>query len=397
MKKKIIIIVIILIAIIALIISGIFFYNKWRIANAKILVELNDNLQVEVFSKSKLSDFIKSINGKIQDDFTINTDTIGKKPINFKYINDDNIEVEFSFEIEVVDTKAPYIFSSSSLSVTKGYSGNLAEELFCGDNYDDVPKCEITGTYDANVPGTYPLTFTGTDSSGNISKTDFNLIVKEKTTTSSSTSTYQNFSDIVAKHKTENTKIGLDVSKWQGNINFQQVKDAGVEFVFIRIGTQKGIDGEYVIDPYFEQNIKGFQSVGIPVGVYFYTYANSNKAASKDAKWVIENLKPYKLELPVVFDWENWSFYQEFDKSFYNLTQMANTFLSTIEKAGYKAMLYSSKNYLENVWFETNYPVWLAHYTEKTTYQGKYDVWQLCSNGRVPGIKGNVDINVMYN
>ena len=396
MKKKIIIIVIITLVLISMIIGGIFFYNKWRIANAKILVELNDNLQVEVYSESKLSDFIKSINGKIQDDFTINTEKVGKKPINFKYINDDNIEVSYSFEIEVVDTKAPYIFSSSSLPVTKGYSGNLAEELFCGDNYDDVPKCEITGTYNANVPGTYPLTFTGKDSSGNVSTTNFNLIVKEKSSPTSS-STYQNFSDIVATHKTENTKIGLDVSKWQGDINFQQVKDAGVEFVFIRIGTQKGIGGEYVIDPKFEQNIKGFQSVGIPVGVYFYTYADSNKASLADAKWVIENLKPYKIELPVVFDWENWSFYQEFDKSFYNLTQMANTFLSTIEKAGYKAMLYSSKNYLENVWFETNYPVWLAHYTEKTTYQGKYDVWQLCSNGRVPGIKGNVDINVMYN
>lgn len=396
MKKKIIIIVIITLVLISMIIGGIFFYNKWRIANAKILVELNDNLQVEVYSNSKLSDFIKSINGKIQDDFTINTEKVGKKPINFKYINDDNIEVSYSFEIEVVDTKAPYIFSSSSLSVTKGYSGNLAEELFCGDNYDDVPICEITGTYNANVPGTYPLTFTGKDSSGNVSTTNFNLIVKEKSSPTSS-STYQNFSDIVATHKTENTKIGLDVSKWQGDINFQQVKDAGVEFVFIRIGTQKGIGGEYVIDPKFEQNIKGFQSVGIPVGVYFYTYADSNKASLADAKWVIENLKPYKIELPVVFDWENWSFYQEFDKSFYNLTQMANTFLSTIEKAGYKAMLYSSKNYLENVWFETNYPVWLAHYTEKTTYQGKYDVWQLCSNGRVPGIKGNVDINVMYN
>ena len=396
MKKKIIIIVIITLVLISMIIGGIFFYNKWRIANAKILVELNDNLQVEVYSESKLSDFIKSINGKIQDDFTINTEKVGKKPINFKYINDDNIEVSYSFEIEVVDTKAPYIFSSSSLSVTKGYSGNLAEELFCGDNYDDVPVCEITGTYNANEPGTYPLTFTGKDSSGNVSTTNFNLIVKEKSSTTSS-STYQNFSDIVATHKTENTKIGLDVSKWQGDINFQQVKDAGVEFVFIRIGTQKGIGGEYVIDPKFEQNIKGFQSVGIPVGVYFYTYADSNKASLADAKWVIENLKPYKIELPVVFDWENWSFYQEFDKSFYNLTQMANTFLSTIEKAGYKAMLYSSKNYLENVWFETNYPIWLAHYTEKTTYQGKYDVWQLCSNGRVPGIKGNVDINVMYN
>ena len=398
MKKKIIIIILVILGITLLTIGGIIFYNKWRIANAKIIVELQENLQIEVFSKAKLSDFIKSINGQLEDDFEINTTVVGKKPITFNYTNDDNIKVSYSFDVEVIDIIPPLIFSSSSLTVTKGYNGNLAEELFCGDNYDDTPKCEIKGTYDANVPGTYPLTFTGTDTSGNISETKFNLIVKPKTTSSGTTTPVtQKFSDIVTKHKIENTKIGLDVSKWQGDINFQQVKDAGVEFVFIRVGTQTGIGGEYVLDPKFEQNIKGFQSVGIPVGVYFYTYANSNKSAATDAKWVIEQLKPYKLELPVVFDWENWSFYQEFDKSFYNLTQMANTFLSTIEKAGYKPMLYSSKNYLENVWFETKYPVWLAHYTEKTTYQGKYDVWQLCSNGTVPGIKGNVDINVMYN
>lgn len=75
---------------------------------------------------------------------------------------------------------------------------------------------------------------------------------------------------------------------------------------------------------------------------------------------------------------------------------MANTYLKTIEKAGYKGMLYSSKNYLETVWFETKYPTWLAHYTSQTTYQGDYKFWQLCSNGRVDGINGNVDINVMY-
>ena len=128
MKKKIIIIIIVLFSIILLTVGGIFFYNKWRIANAKILVELQDNLKVEVYSEAKLSDFIKSINGKLNDDFEINTKTIGKKPINFKYVNDDKIEVSYSFEIEVVDTKSPYIFSSSSLSVTKGSSGNLAEE-----------------------------------------------------------------------------------------------------------------------------------------------------------------------------------------------------------------------------------------------------------------------------
>ena len=76
---------------------------------------------------------------------------------------------------------------------------------------------------------------------------------------------------------------------------------------------------------------------------------------------------------------------------------MANTFLKTIEKAGYEGMLYSSKNYLENIWFETEYKIWLAHYTTETNYQGDYYVWQLCSNGRVDGITGNVDINVMYN
>lgn len=398
MKKKIIIIITILLTIILLTIGGLFIYNKWRIANAKIIVELQDNLKIDVFSELKLSDLIKSINGKLEDDFNINTTEVGKKTITFNYINEDNIDVSYSFEIEIVDQVPPLIFSSKSLSVSKGYSGNLEKELFCGDNYDDKPKCEIIGSYDGNKPGTYKLKFVGTDSSNNKSENEFNLIVKENNSSSQPvTPTYQNFSDIVKKHKTENTKIGLDVSKWQGDINFEQVKNAGVEFVFIRVGTQKGIGGEYVLDPKFEQNIKGFQSVGIPVGVYFYTYADSNKSAKNDAKWVVEQLNPYKIQLPVVFDWENWSFYQEFNKSFYNLTEMANSYFSVIEKAGYKPMLYSSKNYLENVWFKTKYPVWLAHYTDKTTYEGDYYIWQLCSNGRIPGINGNVDINIMYN
>lgn len=397
MRKKVIIIIVIILLLVLLAIATIFLYNNWRIANAKIFVSLEDNLQVEVFTKSKLSDFIKSINGKFIDDFTINTTTIGTKPIKFNYINDDNIEVSYSFNVEVVDKTPPMLFLSTSLSVNKGYTGNLNKELFCGDNYDDNPKCEIVGEYDVNTPGIYSVKFVGIDASDNISETAFNLIVKEnQENKSSSPQIYQNFSDIVIKHKTEKTKIGLDVSKWQGNINFQAVKDAGVEFVFIRIGTQKGIGGEYILDPKFEQNIKGFQNVGTPVGVYFYSYANSNEAAKKESEWVIKQLKEYKLELPVVFDWENWSFYQEFNKSFYNLTQMANVYLSTIEKAGYKAMLYSSKNYLEKVWFETKYPIWLAHYTEKTTYAKDYYVWQLCNNGKVNGITGAVDINVMY-
>ena len=99
----------------------------------------------------------------------------------------------------------------------------------------------------------------------------------------------------------------------------------------------------------------------------------------------------------MVFDWENWSFYQEFNLSFYSISEIAKTYLNEMEKAGYEGMLYSSKYYLENVWFKQKYPVWLAHYTTKTNYQGEYKVWQMCSNGRVDGIYGDVDINIMYN
>ena len=404
MKNKIIIIGIVLVLIILFVVGSILgykMYQQWRIANATVIVELNDNLEVDVFSEVKLSSFIKSINGKLVDDFTINTKKVGKKAVNFKYINDDDINVSYTFEIDVVDKISPLIFSSNSFSVTKGYDGNLAEELFCGDNYDDDPKCELVGYYDYNIAGTYPVIFMGTDSSGNVSKTNFNLIVKEPVSSSGSSggssSKYIKFSDVVSEHKTYKTSIGLDVSRWQGDIDFQKVKDAGVEFVFIRVGSQKGINGEYYIDPKFERNIKGFNDVEIPVGIYFYSYANNKANARKEAKWIIKQLKSYKIDLPVAFDWENWNFYQEFNLSFHSITEVAKAFLSEIEKAGYDGMLYSSKYYLENVWFNHKYPVWLAHYTKKTNYQGDYKVWQMCSNGRVDGINGDVDINVMYN
>ena len=403
MKNKLIIIGVIVLLIIFVGVGSLLgykAYQQWRIANAEIIVELNDNLEIDVFSDVKLSSLIKSINGELVKDFSINTKKVGKQAVKFQYINDDDIKINYTFEIDVVDRIAPLIFSSKSFSVTKGYSGNLAEELFCGDNYDNNPKCELVGYYDYNIVGSYPIAFLGTDSSGNVSRTDFTLNVKAPSTGSSSgggSGSYINFSDVVNEHKTFKTSIGLDVSRWQGDINFQKVKDAGVEFVFIRVGSQRGVGGEYYIDPKFERNIKGFKEVGIPVGIYFYSYANSKANAKKEAKWIIEQLKPYKIDLPVVFDWENWSFYQEFNLSFYSISEIAKTYLNEMEKAGYEGMLYSSKYYLENVWFKQKYPVWLAHYTTKTNYQGEYKVWQMCSNGRVDGINGDVDINIMYN
>ena len=366
---------------------------------ATIIVELKDNLEVSFYSDVKVSDFISNINGTIVDDYKIDTSILGKRKIKFEYINEENIRIPYAYTIRVIDDVSPSIWLNSTYSVTVGYSGNLLEDITCADNLDDNPKCEIIGKYDFNEVGEYPLTFKATDKSGNTTEKKFTLKVKKPSNGSSNNSTTKQKSipieDIIKEHKNENTAIGIDVSSWQGDIDFEKVKNAGVEFVYIRVGSTKG-EGEYFVDKQFINNIKGFNEVGIPVGIYYYSYADSKQRAKEDAKWVLKQIKGYKVDLPIVYDWENWSFYNEFHQSFYSTSMNAKAFLDTIQNRGYQGMLYSSKNYLEKVWFDIGYPVWLAHYTSKTSYTGKYDYWQLCSNGKVPGISGNVDINIYY-
>lgn len=368
---------------------------------ATIRVELTDNQEASFYSDVRVSDYIKSINGTLVDDYKIDTSILGKRKIKFEYINEENIRIPYAYTITVKDDVAPSIWLSSTYSVNIGYNGNLVDDITCADNLDDNPKCEIIGEYDLDKVGSYPLTFRATDSSGNITNKEFTLKVKKPKTSngsSNSTSNYSKtlFSDIVKQHKNENTLVGIDVSSWQGDIDFEKVKESGVEFVFIRVGSTRGINAEYFVDKQFINNIEGFNSVGIPVGIYFYSYANSKKAAIKDAEWVLKQIKGYDIDLPIVYDWESWSFYNEFNQSFYSTSMNAKAFLDTIQKEGYQGMLYSSKSYLENVWFDIGYPVWLAHYTSNTSYEGDYDYWQLCSNGKISGISGDVDINVYY-
>ncbi len=186
---------------------------------------------------------------------------------------------------------------------------------------------KIIGEY-KNKIGSYNLVFQATDASGNFTSKEFTLKVSPPSNdkANNQTPTYTYFSDIVSKHKNDKTKIGIDVSSWQGDIDFQAVKEAGVEFAFIRVGSTRGIGGEYFIDKKFVQNIKGFNEVDIPVGIYFYTYANSREAAINDANWVLEQIKDYKIDLPIAYDWESWSFYNEFHQSFYSTSMNAKYF-----------------------------------------------------------------------
>lgn len=399
MKKKIVIVSIVLLFILG-IIGGIKLYSYIRVKTAKVEVVLKSDMTLEFNDKAKVSDYIESINGKIIDDYNIDSSKIGVKTIEFKFINDDGIKLKYKYDLEVVDTIPPVIWLSGSYRVRKGAKIDLASAIMCGDNYDSSPNCFIEGEYDLNKEGKYKLVYKAIDQSNNMHMEKFTLTVYTPGSSSSSSGTYKStrtkFSDVIKKHKTDKTSIGIDVSKWQGDIDFDALKSAGVEFIMIRVGTTKGTYGEYVLDPKFKRNIQEANRVGIKAGIYFYTYATDIKSARSDALWVVEHIKDYKIDLPVAFDWEDWNNFNEYGISFYELTSLSNEFVKILNNNGYKGMLYSSKSYLEYIWYPVDYDVWLAHYTNKTSYKGKYLMWQLCSNGKVDGINGNVDIDVMY-
>lgn len=374
---------------------GVYFLWDREIPIDNSLFTLESDMKIEVYSDSMISSKIKSIKGTIIEDKKIDTNKLGKQIIEFLYKNEKGRKRKGVIEIEVVDTTEPFLLMGNSYTVTVGYNKNLTDVILSADNYDPKPTREIIGEYDMNVVGSYPLTYKITDSSGNIEAHNFTLYVKEKSSSSSYSKTYTKFEDIIALHKKENTKIGIDVSKWQGEINFELLKEAGVEFIIIRVGTGLGFNEPSVEDLYFKKNIEGATKAGIPVGIYYYSYATTVKEAKEQALWVVSQLKDYKIDLPVAFDWESWSYFNSLNLSLHDINDIANAFLMEIEKAGYDSILYGSKLYLQNVWEPTE-PVWLAHYTTKTDYDNEYFMWQLCENGQVKGINGAVDINVMY-
>lgn len=404
MKKivNVILVIGILLVVVGFSMLGIERYKDYkeseRIKNAIIKVELVNNLNVPINNEVYVMDLISSINGNIIDNYKIDTTSLGIKDVTFKFINEENIKVPYSFKINVVDVTPPVIWISDTYSVKVGYSKKLEDVIMCGDDYDDNPTCYIEGEYDFNKVGKYPLVYKAIDNSGNATEKSFTLnVYKNSNNNSSSSINRVYFKDVVKKYKNENTQIGIDVSKWQGKIDYQKVKDAGVEFVFIKLGGTNGLNGDYYLDSNFKDNIKGFSEVGIPVGVYFYSWANSIEKAEQDAEWVVEQLKGYKIDLPIAYDWENWSSYNKFKMSFNNLTRTAEAFIETVESNDYEGILYSSKSYLEKIWMKNDYPVWLAHYTSKTNYQGNYDFWQMTNLGVIDGITENtVDIDIRY-
>lgn len=188
--------------------------------------------------------------------------------------------------------------------------------------------------------------------------------------------------------------LGIDVSKWQGDIDYKKVKSTGIKFIIARIGYGM-YDNQK--DPKFEDNYKGATQNNIPIGVYLYSYALNESDAKREADVVLKWLKNRKLNLPVYYDIEDKS-QSALSKS--TLTKMCEIFCEKIESAGYWAGIYANKywltTHLDYKYLEKKYTIWVAQYNNKNTYSGKYDMWQYTSKGKVNGINGNVDMNILY-
>lgn len=393
MKKKEVLLVVIMV-IIALV--GINIYLRYL--NSKVNISLVADNQVEVYNNIKISDFIENKDEiEITDDYLIDTTQLGTRKVDFKYRNN-GFQYSDSFEIEVIDKTSPIILINKTYTVVKGSNIDLVNSILCGDNYDNTPNCYIEGNYDIDVVGNYDLQYIGIDSSDNKTIKNFTLKVVEPSSDSdsSSESITTSFENIISQYKKGNTSIGIDVSKWQGEVDFKKVKESGAEFVIIKVASEQAIDTGIEIDPYFYQNIENALDNDLEVGVYYNSKANSIEDAKKEASFVLDAIKDYEISLGVAYDWESWSAFNKYQVSFYTLNTIATTFLDIINDKGYKAILYGSEYYLNLIWNIDKYDTWLANYSRNINYDKPYIIWQLCNNGRIDGISGNVDIDILY-
>ena len=190
---------------------------------------------------------------------------------------------------------------------------------------------------------------------------------------------------------------GIDVSKWNGDIDWKSVKDAGADYVIIRAGF-----GSSTVDEKFYQNIKGARDAGLKIGIYWFSYATSVEKAKAEAQKCIEVISEFKenITYPVFFDYEyasrDYAEKQGVTVTKELATEMANTFINTIKSAGYPTGLYTNKDFGNKYFSEdiiNSNNLWVAQYANKNTYGRAYDMWQYTEKGKIAGVSGDVDLN----
>lgn len=189
---------------------------------------------------------------------------------------------------------------------------------------------------------------------------------------------------------------GIDVSYCQTKVDWQKVKEEGIRFAMVRVGYCMN-DGALKVDRMFKSHMEGAVAAGLDVGVYLYSYATSPSAAKKAAQQVLKAVEPYRLTYPIALDMEYDDEYIKNSKE--NNTAIAAAFLREMEKGGYYAMLYCSKDFLDSYLLPerlTAYDKWIAQYASKCTSAHKHGIWQYSGSGNIKGVAEKVDLDVAY-
>ncbi len=188
---------------------------------------------------------------------------------------------------------------------------------------------------------------------------------------------------------------GIDVSNHQGTVDWNKVKAAGIDFAILKVGPVYGKP-----DDSFEKNAAECERLGIPYGVYYYSYARSVEDANKEADRTLAWLGGHHPSLPVYYDLEDSYILQDPDFSKDKLTQIAQAFCNRMEDVGFKSGIYANLNWLNNYLNSpslSGYDHWVAQYNWRCDYAGSYSFWQYSSSGNVPGVNGRCDMNYCFN
>jgi len=261
-------------------------------------------------------------------------------------------------------------------SFLKNADGNSEEKLYC---FQDVEG----NSYEASLLETVPKC-----------SYDFSYLKNDEKTG------YKRYEDPKGN---VTARFGIDVSEFQGEeIDWEQVKESGIEFVMIRLGYRAyGESGSLVLDAMYDQNVKGALEAGLQVGVYFFSQAVSPVEAVEEAEFVLEHLKHYEITGPVVFDTEEikWDTARTDDNTRQDFTNYCKVFCDTIKHAGYDPMIYANMKWMTfmlDMEQLGEYDFWYADYHEIPQCPYHYKIWQYSETGAVPGIAGNVDLNLWF-
>lgn len=299
------------------------------------------------------------------------------------------------------DTTAPmWLNLPESVSIQVDTEFDINRYVGFIDDCDSDVDIQIEGEVDTSTPGSYPITMTLTDDANNTKTGSMTVKVYRPSGGGGGggggedTHTTLAYSDFMARYPGDDIAYGIDVSRYQGDIDFNRVKAAGCEFVYLRAMIYN--NGELGEDRKFEEYYVDAKAAGLKIGVYYYSTDCNLEELHEHCNELLKVLADKEIDLPVAFDWESWSHFQKYKMSIVDINNLFYEFAGIMTENGYGTILYASKYYLEIIWEPAGYDVWLAHYVKETSYEGDYTMWQTGSIGRIDGCSEDVDTDILF-